>query len=47
MHNLFLRDFATEGDIEGHGAMNPISHRNAEKKILQRITGMGKRKTQL
>ena len=35
VHNLFLRDFATEGDIEGHGAMNPISHRNARRKFYK------------
>jgi alpha-mannosidase len=35
VHNLFLRDFATEGDIEGHGAMNPKSHRNARRKFYK------------
>ncbi len=35
VHNLFLMDFATEGDTEGHGAMNPKSHRNARRKFYK------------
>ena len=31
VHNLFLRDFASEGDTEGHGAMNEKSHRKARQ----------------
>ena len=33
VHNLFLRSFASEGDLLGHGAMNPQSHRKARMRF--------------
>jgi len=35
VHHLFLRDFATEGDQMGHGAMNRASHRRARLKFYK------------
>jgi len=35
VHNLFLRDFAAEGDTEGHGAMNSKSHSKARRKFYK------------
>lgn len=29
IHNMFLRTFATEGNLQGHGAMNKKNHRRA------------------
>jgi len=35
VHNLFLRDFASEGDLDGHGALNTKSHRRAKMKFFK------------